>query len=345
MSSEFRQTSAEDSAGIAALLGAVFELGADELAVRPDHMHWKYWEPRAAWPGSRSYVIDRAGSLQAHGAAWPFSMRYGDRRITGIKVIDWAADKRAVGAGVALMRQMSRLADITYGLGGTEGTLRILPALGFRPAREMRTYARPLRPLAQAVSHQYKNWKLPARVVRNWLWTRVPVPPRPRDWSSVEIGASQIPPAAAGAQSGVLPMERPAELFEYLSRCPVIQSKLFAVRDKGGMAGHFCLVFVPGVARIADAWIPSSRPADWAELYSLAIREAMRAPGACEIMTQSSLNCAWEGLEACGFRFTGKDTLMIYDPGNRLSGDVVPHFQLIDNDAVFLHSGRPFYAT
>ena len=345
MSSQFRQTSPEDSDDIAALLRAVFELGADELAIRPDQMHWKYWHPRAAWPGSRSYVIVRDGSMQAHGAAWPFSMRYRDRPITGIKVIDWAAERRAVGAGAALMKQMSKLADITYGLGGTESTLRILPALGFRPAREMRTYARPLRPLAQALSHQYKNWKLPARAVRNWLWTRVPAPPRSRDWSSAEIGASEIPPANIDEQSGVLPMERPAELFEYLSRCPVIQSKLFAVRGGGGMAGHFCLVFVPGVVRIADAWISSSQPADWAELYSLAIREAMRSADACEIVTQTSLNCGWESLEACGFRFTGKDTLMIYDPGNRLPPGVVPHFQLIDNDAVFLHSGRPFYAT
>jgi len=54
--------------------------------------------------------------------------------------------------------------------GGSEIAKSILPVFGVRPRSELYQFARPVRPLGQALTTAEQNWKLPARLLRNTFW-------------------------------------------------------------------------------------------------------------------------------------------------------------------------------
>lgn len=90
----------------------------------------------------------------------------------GIQMIDWVAAPEPAGAGVALMRKLAAQFDFIYSLGGSEITRSILPRCGFVEHVQVWRAARPLRPFAQIRTHQYRNYKLLPRLIRNWFWAR-----------------------------------------------------------------------------------------------------------------------------------------------------------------------------
>ena len=95
------------------------------------HLHWKYWEPRADWQGSRSYVLTRQDRIIAHAAIVPAVCSWGTERLKLLHVIDWAACPEARGAGNTLMRHINTLADAIVTSDGATAALRLLPFLGF----------------------------------------------------------------------------------------------------------------------------------------------------------------------------------------------------------------------
>src|SRR5262249_33597672 len=150
---------------------------------------------------------------------------------------------------------------------------------GFRPlAAPIGYYARPLRPLRQILTHPRRwHWKAPARLVRNALWSRAP---------QIELGnwtAEVVEPAKCtqwpASESSLAVFRRDAPGFEYLARCPAIRTSFHVVRKDGAIAGYFLLVFVPGQARIADAWVGN----DWPKLFALAAKEAYKNPDVAEL--------------------------------------------------------------
>jgi len=346
MKAEFRATSPADAGAIAAFLGRVFEARGGEPIMDVRMMQWKYWRERPGWQGSRSFVLERGGSIVAHGAAWPAKILSAEE-IPCFFLIDWAASSDFPGAGVSIMKHMAQRVPVNFVYGGTEIARKMRYAMGYRPRNDVHTLALPVRPLRQILTSPRRNWKTPARLARNILWSRgKPVPDK--RWRAqlvdpFEISGSKIPWPVRNLHSLVL--HRNAELFEYLSDCPVAPGTFFLALRDNEPAGYFCLTFAPGQARIADAWISSSQIEDWVQFYALSVEQACGRSEVNEVTAAAAHELGLAALERCGFRIRAKEPVQLYDPQKLVPPDLPLRVQLIDGDAAFRNSGGPDYLT
>jgi hypothetical protein len=337
---------ASESSRIENFMRGIFKPSGDAVFLSPQHMYWKYWEPHPAWTGSRSYGFrDDSGSIVAHACAWPFGLRTTEATIPGVHPIDWAASPHARGAGADLLRQVRAMREISCCTGGTDIALAVVRKSGYQSAATMRIFARPLRPFRQALTHQRRDWKLPARLLRNVAW--IARPPRvAAGWVAEPVLPGAIPGAVLPlAAPGWAVAIRSAALFEFMLKCPTARHRIWLVRRGGEPRGYFVLSFVPGQARVVDAWVASPDAEAWRTIYALAIQAALEEGSTAEITTGATLLQACEGALACGFRPYGQIDVMLYDPGAKLAGLKHIHLQMLDNDLDFLHDNRVEYAT
>lgn len=335
----FRASTPQDAEPIAALLTAA---GLNPNTRRED-LSWKYWRERADWPGSRSYILCDRGEIVAHGNIVPGELAWGQERARIIHVVDWAAQPRAVGAGVSLMKRLGRLADILLSVGGSSATRRILPVIGFRPHSSIATCARPLRPLRILGAGGARRWKLLPRLARSTLW-RLQAPSfRDGSWEAHRIG-----PEHAHELAAVLPRPvhdtgvfgRGEALFQHLLQCPIVGSELYGVTRSGGMRGYFLLTFAPRQARLADLWIDSQDPADWRALIQCAVGRALQHPDAAELTAWASSPALSARFLECGFHVRGVQPVMLAVRGGCKPPSTL-HVQMLDTDAAYLHHGLP----
>ena len=87
----FRSTNPTDESAIRALLQQAYGVASGHPMFEARHLRWKYWEPRADWQGSRSYVLTRQDRIIAHAAIVPAVCSCGNERLKRLHVIDWAA--------------------------------------------------------------------------------------------------------------------------------------------------------------------------------------------------------------------------------------------------------------
>lgn len=345
MKAEFRATTPADAGAIASFLGRIFEARGGEPILDPAMMQWKYWRERPGWQGSRSFVLERGGSIVAHGAAWPAKI-LSSEEIPCFFLIDWAASPDFPGAGVSIMKHMAKRVPVNFVYGGSEIARKMRFGMGYRPRNDVHTLALPLRPVRQILNSSW-NWKTPARLARNLLWSRSK-PVLTSQWrahpvDSLKISASNVPWPVR--HSHRLMMERNPELFEYLSDCPIAPGALFLAMRDTEPVGYFCLTFPPGQARIADAWISSTQIEDWIQFYALAVEQACGRPGVNEVTAAAANEAALAALEQCGFRIRGRDPVQLYDPQKLVPPELPLDVQLIDGDAAFRNSGGPDYLT
>lgn len=335
----FRASTPNDAASIAALFA---EAGLNPNT-RPEDLSWKYWRERADWPGSRSYVLCDRGEIVAHGGIVPGEITWGQERARIIHVVDWAAQPRAMGAGVSLMKRLGGLTDILIAVGGSSATRRILPVIGFRPHSSISGCARPLRPLRILGTGGARRWKLLPRLARSTLW-RLRAPSfRDGSWETRHIGPEQVHELA-----GVLP--RPARdvgvfvrgeaLFQHQLQCPMVGSELYGLARSGRMRGYFLLTFAPRQARLADLWIDSQDPADWRALIQCAVSRALQHPDAAEITAWASSPALSQRFLECGFHPRGTQPVMLAVRGGWKPPSTL-HVQMLDTDAAYLHRGLP----
>jgi hypothetical protein len=90
----FRSTTPTDESAIRSLLQQAYDVAPGHPMFEGRHLHWKYWEPRADWQGSRSYVLTRQDRIIAHAAIVPAVCSWGNERLKLLHVIDWAACPR-----------------------------------------------------------------------------------------------------------------------------------------------------------------------------------------------------------------------------------------------------------
>jgi hypothetical protein len=343
----FRSTTPADHTAIAALLARGFHMPPGNWFENERAQAWKYWDPREGWEGSRSFVMESGGKMLAHGCVWPMPVVDLNQAWKGIYLIDWVADPGApAGVGIALLQKVLKLGDAICAIGGSAETRAIMPRIGFKPYNDMWFAARPLRSMRQMSTHQHRNWKLPARLLRNSFWNwRAPHAP-PRGWTTKRCRPRDLPselwpqPAvdlAVGA--------RAAATFEYLLASPWARFEFFEIRRDERPFGYFCLAFAVGQARVADIWINSRDPGDWSAAYLLAVEEARRHPDAAEITAVASVEWARQGMVNAGFRIF--ETLPVTFLGSGAFPGESKNFylQMIDADFSFLHSGEPEYRT
>lgn len=346
MSNIFRETTPADYESIAGLCTRAFQIEPGNPFYDRDYQHWKYWQPHPDWKGSRSFVIDHDGTMVAHGCTWPMVFKSVSREWQGQYLIDWAADTSVAGAGILLMRRSAGLVDGVCAIGGSDMTRAILPKIGFKPFNTMWFLVRPLHPVLQIFTHQFRNWKLPLRLARNTLWRYWPPIPAARGWSVMNCSPKDIPASLWPQPSGSLVVcGRSAQQFDFLLQCPAVRFSFHGLARQGKLAGYFCLALTQRQVRIVDLWTPSDTLEDWTAAYATALRAALRVPGAAEAVTVSSIPVGQQALTQCGFRILEKTPITFYGTKEFLACGESFHIQMIDSDFSFVHGKSVAYAS
>jgi hypothetical protein len=341
--SEFRATSPQDAAAVTAFLRRIFDMSPDSSVIEPRHLHWKNWEEREDWPGSRGYVMTNQNEIVAHGTVVPLAGRSGDRQFRVVHLIDWAAEAKSVGSGVALLKSIGRLADTIMVAGGSEMTQKILPALGFKSCGEVRRFARPLRPFKRLTGQPF-SWRLGAQFGRSALWNWQAPSARLSNWDTrrilpEEIHSSSIP--WPQHYNGGTVMGRTSKEIAYYLRCPATPMELYAVQKDGLTRGYFLLSFAPAQARIADVWMESADASDWQALIQLAVRKAESNKGVAEVVSLAGDPVTIRALIESGFHDRGGSPLRLLACGKKELPDQPVCFRMLDSDAAYLHGKTP----
>jgi Acetyltransferase (GNAT) domain len=342
---DVRATTPRDAAALSDFLGRVFQPRPGASLLAEQHMAWKYWTHRPDWPGSRSFVAQHEGAIVAHGAAWPVRVNAAGQPIAAMHVIDWAAHPDYPGAGIWLLRQMARRVKLTVATGGSEITRRILPVIGFRQHGEVAWYARPVRPLGQVLTTTPRDWKTPARWLRNTSWRLWPQLTIPAGWSATPLAPDDIPeglwPQASPTAAVTV---RDAGMYRYVVDATVTQHRLFGLQRRGQLVGFFCLAFAPHVARIADLWLRSAEIQDWAAGFRTAAALAARHRDVYEISASASTTLGKQALTRAGFRLRDRSVLSLFGDATSLQGREL-HIQMLDSDASSVSGATASYLT
>lgn len=341
----FRASSPEDREAIVTFLKQVFASDPREPYLQPAHMQWKYWQPSPGWEGSRSFLLEREGIIVGHGAAWPFTILTPEGSISAFNLIDWAASAKLPGAGTYIMKRMAELADVVCVFEGTEIARQMRTAMGFRPRNEVHVMARPLRPVRQIVSHQTKNWKSPARLLRNLARSFSGGTPA-NGWGASRVSPAEIAPDVFAQPSGVsFVFEQGPAVMSYQADCPTAESQFYSVTYGGAQVGFFHLMLTPGQARMAEASVKGGSPDSWKQLYRLAVSKAKENKNVHEMVAFGPSPVMREALASAGFRTHHHEPVLIFDPKRRIPEGADLQMQMIQSDAAFWHPKGANYLT
>jgi hypothetical protein len=336
----FRPTTAQDAPQLISFLARTFSVNPQSEFLRADLLHWKLWSPREDYTGSRSYVLERNGEIIAHSGIWPMTLHTPTGVLQGCHMFDWASDPHVLGSGVALLRKLSEMFDFLFGNAGSYMTQRIIPSIGFRKVGEAWSAARPLRPLRQMLTHQHLDWKIPARLVRNTIWSLYPRGAPPKGWALQEgIGQDEV----CQRLSGIPPCSfRSNGFFRYLQNCPTAQVKVFQVQRDDRAVGKIALSLLHHQVRIAGVWLNHPSPEGLRATYELALQAARAMAPAFEIVASGSTAIREHAAVSAGLK-TRSRTPIYWLFGKTGLSPVPFEFQLADNDAVFWSCGAPLY--
>ena len=329
-----RPSTSADGAAIAELVGGrPSDLAARQLA-------WKYWQDPLR---PRSFVLCEGQAVVAHAGVVPGACLTASGRLSFAHLIDWAADRGAAGAGLALLKYVGRSFDALFAVGGSADTLRIFPFAGFKRLGTVTGFVRTLRPLGVLSDYRRTHWRILPRLVRSIFWTVSAPAPSVRGWSVRRVGRDGI-----GGLTSVLPvaradlavMERTAGSFTHALECPSARMELYAAERGNETRGYFLLAFVPGQARLADCWAVEPIAEDWAALVQLAVDSAKRDSRVAEIIAWSSDPVMSQALASCGFQRRHELPLSLR-PGRDVDCRIPAlRIQPLDNDAAYMHAGR-----
>jgi hypothetical protein len=331
-------TTPDSLAEIAAFLRAVYHTSSDSPNFNPDLLAWKYYQPGPEWEGSRSFVLRKEDAVVTHGSVWPVRLATPAGTVMAVRVLDWASS--APGMGVALMNQLSKRADVVLGVGGSEDTLRVLPAMGFKQRGRARIYARVLRPWRQFRTRTFDGARAFPRLLRNTQWSRSPLASA-AGWTY----APAAPFAFDGSAEEYPESRHSAGFLEFMLRCPGAAMSYFSLSQNGVAQGYFVLSRVEGQARLADLRIRTDKPDDWIAAYATAARAAALDPQSCELIAYATVPLVWQALEANGFRMRGEMPVLALDRKNLLGDAAHLHLGMLDDDSGYLNNPANPYCT
>jgi hypothetical protein len=330
-------------ADAAAIIALFAEVGLNPN-VDPQHLHWKYFQPRSDFPGPRSFVLASGGEVVAHAAIIPGTCAWGTREIPITHVIDWAARRGQLGAGVALMKHIGQEAGALLAIGGSAATLGILPHIGFRPAGTATGYVRTLAPLRMLRGVHNPTWRLAPRFARSVSWMLAAPRARGSEWLARPLASSEADYVASvlpRPTEGMAVTGRSNELFRYMLACPIAPMTLYAVERAGRVRGYFLLASTPGQVRIADCWLASEEPREWRAMILCAVEQARHDPQAAEVVIIANDPLLAGTLATCGFHPRNETAIQLR------AAEEIPRgllrVQMLDNDAAYFHEGRNEY--
>lgn len=328
-----RPTTEQDAPRLISFLARIFSVPAEAEFLRPDLLHWKLWAPREDYTGPRSYVLERNGEFVGHSGIWPLSLPTEAGILQGCHMFDWAADPSVLGAGVALIRKLAEVFDFIYANGGAEMTQKIIPTVGFQKIGEAWSAVRPFRPVRQTMYSSAKDWRLPARLIRNTLWSMAPIPSPPNAWTLKEgLGETEMQP---GPTDGLVCAFRPNGFFRYLQNCPTARIKVFQVQNAGQSVGRVALSVLHHQARVAGVWLNDPSPDGLRAAYRLAVQAARALGSTFEVVAMGNTHNRETAAISAGLRIRNRSAIY-WLPGRTKAAPIPFEFQIVDNDAIFL---------
>lgn len=343
MAFEFVPIQASEQQDLTQFLVKSFRADPALNSFRPEVMHWKYFADHPQWTGPRSFAVKQEGQIVAHGGVWPVTLLTRKAEVKAIHLIDWAASRSALGAGVYVLRKMAGLADMLLTIGGSEDTRNLLPKLGYKRCGELRRYARVVRPWLQFRTTPEKNWKKPIKLLRNSARALTGIPPAPKGWQASKVTSftGSIDGAIGDTTSSTSP-RRTAAGLNYLLGCPAAHFSGFLVTQEQQLRGYFLLTRVDRQVRIVDIRMNREDRASWQAMCALATRRAAEDPGTCEIVAASSIEVTGEAWSQAGFVHRRTDQIFCYDPRNLVSAGLPLDLSLADGDACISVPTSPY---
>jgi hypothetical protein len=305
---------------------------------RPEVLCWKYFADHPEWTSPRSFAVKQENQIVAHVGVWPVSWVTPKTEVKAMHLIDWAASRSAVGAGVHLLRKLAEFADVLLTIGGSPDTKSLLPKLGYKPCGELRRYARVVRPWLQFRTTPCKNWKTPIKFVRHSARALTGIPPAPKGWQASKVTSftASIDGSAIGQTTSSTSPRRTAAGLNHLLSCPAARFSGFLVSQAQQLRGYFLLTHVGRQARIVDIRIDGNDRESWQAICALAARTAAEDPETSEIVGASSIEVTGEAWLQAGFVHRRTDQIFCYDPRNLVRSGPPLALNLADGDLCIL---------
>lgn len=347
MGLEFVSLQASEEQELVRFLVQSFQPQIIPNSFRSEVMRWKYFVDHPEWKGPRSLAlkVKEKGQIVAHGGVWPVNLFSSKGEIKGIHLIDWAASRSSVGAGVHLLRKMSGLADILMTIGGSEDTRALLPKLGYKRCGEVRRYARVVRPWLHFLTTPQKNWKTPLKLLGHSVSALAGIPTVPAGWNASKVASftgSMVSASFRQTASSIAP-RRTAAGLNYLLSCPGANFSGFLVTQAEKSIGYFLLAQFGRQARIVDLRIDRKDGESWQSVCALAAATAAENPETCEVVAGSSNEAIGNLWLRTGFKTRRTDPIFCFDPQNVVGSGPQFDLTLADGDMCFLSEpGSPY---
>jgi hypothetical protein len=331
------------------LFCAVFGADVPPEFLKPAFLNWKFFRSRPGWEGSRSFIVQREGSILAHACVWPTAFHTPAKTVSSCHLLDWVASPDAPGAGITLYRELMDLSETTIVIGGSPQAQRLLPKLDFRPYGSLRYFSRVIRPLRQFCARPKQSVRREVlRFARNTVWTLPSLKRAGTGWVAIQearaggwlddlVSSCKFAAFSSGARSSAL--------VNYLLDCPAARGSLYAVTRKNQPCGYFLLNEVHGQTRVIDLFVRSTDPEAWEAASTLALGVAAGLPGTCEVVTASAMEWLDDVFRRCGMREREARPVLLYDSRGLLAGAPPLHIQMIDSDAFLMYVPSHLFLT
>ena len=336
MSGILRATGQNDLRALARFLVRVYKFEPSDFHFDPRLLEWKYLYPRSAWQGSRSYLIERDGNIVAHGGICPVSFRLPTGEIvSGLTILDWAADSTIPGLGVTLYRKLMQMAPVSFVLGGAPVTREIVPRIGFRHVGDAPTYAAWLRPWREFRTRSGTNSRSLLRLLHGLAH---PVPSRSRlsrRWAFVPVAEfdDSLQPILSGTKRPWTFCQRTVADLNYLLKCPHLHMRGFLLTHGGSVRGYFVIGKSGWEARVLDLVVDSAEVNDWKHACAAITNAALLDQDICRIRILSTLPLLSDGLEWNGYWRQQEEPILLHDPSAALGSAFPVSFQYFDGDS------------
>jgi hypothetical protein len=316
-----------------AFLRRSFEAEPSVQFASPEVLRWKYLEPGALGLDEAAFLLGSNGRIAAHAGLRTSTIRgINGAKLTCGTLIDWAADRAAPGAGIALYRHLLGQAAATYLLGGTHTTRAVAERLGFKRAMRARIYSRWVRP--------FNEFMRRPKTARSALRLLHGVAHAPLDALAPIDGWSAKPVPSFDASFGELLMhssqeyaspERTVALLNHRLRNPLTTTSGYVLYRDGKAVGCALTAMGEWNARIL---LLQGRfdTAALAPAYALLTAELARNPEVCRVSALCSAPSHQGALEQNAYWINRVEPVSFYDPSGRVPALGPISIQYLDAD-------------
>lgn len=350
MADGFRETTPKDYPAVAEFLQRIFNFsdGDHPPLTSPDMLWWKCWDKHPYWKGSRGYILTKEQTITAYAAVVPLSYVAMHRRMRVVHIIDWAADPRWIGSGLALIGRIMGRTDAIISIGNNKLSRSLFSTFGSTAHGTAKQFARPLHPLRRLPGSR-PSLRLAAQFSRSCLWRLGAPAPQAPGWKVRRVAPEQLrtwnPPWPRAAPDSAF-FRRTADLAKYLLRCPGARMELYsASRPEGSERGYFLLTHTAGQVRIVDFHVSPQKTDNWQSILFLAIAVAEDDADAAEIVSVSSNADTCAAMTACGFHERGALPVHFLTTKSVNIPDIPLRIRMIDNDSAYRDAEHRNYWT